>query len=305
MGVTAISRKVGLTQASLLDGQFVLDTTGEDINGRISTVRSLSRATRQLFSINSDGATVHLNTSAGESLAAIAALDSGTASVADIITAVQDAVQGDVVFSEPTVTAFVNSRSLKQTIAGSTILLGDGFFAIDTTSEPNTTHFRPATLSSLRANIRRVIGRSGGTSNIFLRTTSGLMVKAIKTATATAEGIILAVQGAFADSTSSTTQNATTAFVSAASEKEIFADLLVTTTPGIVAIDDTNEPDATRTARKASGRQDFLRLIVDSPAGTTNIRLNTTSGAAMRAVANLPVSGTTAADVINAVISAI
>jgi len=126
----------------------------------------------------------------------------------------------------------------------------------------------------------------------------GLVVNAIGTATASASAIVTAVQGAISTSTSATTVVAVEPLAPAVSEREALSRVIVKTSAGVFALNDTGDT-VTAATRRASVRLDLLRLITAS--SNNNFRLNTTSGLKVAAILALPVSGNTAAGIKSAV----
>lgn len=178
----------------LADGHYAIDTTGESNVVRPQTTRSIKENTRRVLITNSDNETISVQTTCGVMVKAIENLNAITATPADIINAVRNAISstsGKGVLVNPP--ALASSIGLVDVLAQITVIDSDGNMAINDTAETTLAGVSPQV--SLLVMFRQLMGGTDG--NIRVNTTSGRKVAAIEAQdplTATAGTIVLAVQ---------------------------------------------------------------------------------------------------------------
>lgn len=184
------------TTVLLGNGHYAIDTSGQSNVVRPETTRSIKENTRRVLITNSDNESISVQTTCGVMVNAIGALNSNTATAADIINAVRNAITGTtgkgILVNPP---ALASSIGLIDVLAQITVIDSDGNMAINDTAETQLAGVSPQV--SLLVMFRRLMGGTDG--NIRVNTTSGRKVAAIEAQdplTATASMIVLAVQEA-------------------------------------------------------------------------------------------------------------
>lgn len=201
------------------------------------------------------------------------------------------------------ITPYVDINSDKLVLNATTVLLGDGHYAIDTTGE--STAFRPQTTRSIKENTRRVLITNSDNESISVRTTCGIMINAIENlnpTTATPADIINAVRNAISGSNGPGVLVNPPALASSISLVDVLAQITVIDTDGNFAINDTAET----TLAGVSPLHSLLFMFRQLMGGTDgNIRVNTTSGRKMAAIEAQDPNTATASVIIQAVRNAI
>lgn len=175
------------------NGHYAIDTTGETNVVRPQTTRSIKENTRRVLITNSDNESISVQTTCGVMVNAIRDLNPATATPAQIINAVRNAItstSGKGILVNPP--ALASSIGLVDVLAQIAVVDPDGNFAINDTAETTLTRVSP--LHSLLFLFRQLMGGIDG--NIRVNTTSGRKVAAIEALnpnTATAGTIVQVV----------------------------------------------------------------------------------------------------------------
>lgn len=305
--VKSISKKDIISQTTLLktDDTWALDTSDGISAGRFETERSYRRDIRRLLVTNSDN-TVRVQTTAGVAMAAVVGLTAGSATNAQIVNAVNNAITSANVSTTQHLgtsgSTYSSSISFLDMLSDVSFVLGNGTICVDDVGILLSTNVRVKPNISLREAVRRVCRVNSTGSTIRLQTASGLIINAIGAAgTVTAAGLVTAAQAAISASTSTTVVATISAQIPARSELEIFNRLVVEATGNVLALDDTGETVAAR-APKTLNLKNVMRNLTS---GTSGLMFRTTSGMKVNAVGALTAGTATSAQIQTAITTAI
>lgn len=304
--VRSISKKDIISQTTVLktDKTWALDTADGISRGRFETVDSYRMDIRRLLVTNSDN-TVKVQTTGGLAMAAVLALNSGTATNADIVNAINNAITASNTSNTQILgtqgSTYSSGISFLNMLSDVSFVLGNGTICVDDVGILRSTNVRVKPNVSLRDAVRRVCRVNATGSTIRLQTASGLIINAIgAVSTVTAAGIVTAAQAAISASTSATTIAAVSPQIPARSELQIFNRLIVQATGSVLALDNTGETTATR-APKTLNTKNVMRNLTSGSA----LMFRTTGGLKVAAVGALTAGSATSAQIKAAVNAAI
>lgn len=274
-----------LAQASTIDGdQPVLDATGNIDDGtRRDTVRSIFHQIRRLT--KTSNSVQHIETMMGRGIRAIIAANPGSA--AAYVTALNTALTAQSL-PEATPPAGAASVSLKRLINSIVCIDGAaGISLLDNVGGGGTENlYRPNMVRSARELFRHVVVDNGD-GTLRLNTASGFVTRHIASeAPSNIADLKTATAGAFTTSTSATTKATPPSKAKTTSFLNQLQQLLVVTSGGEIAIDDTGETSLTRANLKASELRELRRLIEGNDDSST-FRLSLTSGVKWEKVSDL------------------
>lgn len=295
----SISSKHLLAQASTMDGsQPVLDATGNiDNAARKDTVRSIFHTLRRLT--KQSNSVEHIETMMGRGIRQIIADDPGSAALYQAafnvaLTAV--AADGDP-------PAGASSISMKKLFASLIKIDGAaGVSFIDNVGGGGAENcYTPKIVRSARDMFRHLVVDNGD-GTLRLNTASGFITRKIAAdAPANIADLKTATAGAFTASTSATSKATPPAAAKTTSFLHQIQQLLVVTSGGEIAIDDTGETTLQRADLSKSELAELKRLIEGNDDAAT-FRFSLTSGVKWEKVSDL--SGPAVADIVTALTNA-
>lgn len=304
--VKSISKKDIISQTTVLktDETWMLDTADGISRGRFNTESSYRSDIRRLLVTNSDN-TVRIQTTAGLAMAAVRALNSGTATNAAIVNAINNAVTSANTSNTQILgtqgSTYSSGISFLNMLSDVSFVLANGTICIDDVGILLSTNVRVKPNLSLREAVRRICRKNSTGSTIRIQTASGLIINAIgAVSTVTPAGIVTAAQAAITASTSATAIATVSAQIPTRSELEIFNRLVIQTSGAVLALDTTGETVATR-APKTLNTKNIVRNLTSGSA----LMFRTTAGIKAAAVGALTAGSATSAQIKAAVNAAI
>lgn len=281
----SISRKHLGSQVSAMDGsQPVLDATGNIDNGtRRDTVRSVLQMIRRLM--KTSNAVQHIETMMGRGIRQIDSDSPANAGAYQTSFNTALTAQSLPEASPPAGVSSISMKKLFNSIIG--IDGAAGVSLIDNIGGVGTENlYRPFIVKSARDMMRHLM-LNNGDGTLRLNTASGFVTRKIAAdAPASIGDLLTATRGAFTASTSATAKATPPAVAKTTSFLHQIQQLLVVTTGGEIAIDDTGETTLQRATLKASELKELKRLIEGNDDAST-FRLSLTSGVKWEKVSDL------------------
>jgi hypothetical protein len=292
----SISNKHLLAQASTMDGsQAVLDATGNIDNGdRRDSARSIFQTIRRLT--KSSNSVVHIETMMGRGIRQIVAdtpADAGAyqSSFNTALTA-QSLPEADAPAGTPSI-------SMKKLLNGIIFIDGAaGISVLDNVGGAGSENgYRPNIVRSARDLFRHLVVNNGD-DTLRLNTASGMVTRKIAAdAPANIADLRTSTAAAFTASSSATNKATPPAKAKTTAFLHQVQQLIVVTSGGEYAIDDTGETTLERAKLKSSELKELRRLI-DSNDDASTFRLSLTSGIKWEKVSDL--SGPSVGDIVTA-----
>lgn len=281
----SISRKHLVSQVSTMNGsQALLDATGNiDNAARRDTVRSFFQTIRRLS--KTTNSVEHIETMMGRGIRQII---TDTPANATAYKASFNTALTAISLPEVAAPAGVSSISLKKLI--NSIICVDGAAGVsllDNIGGAGTQNlFRPNIVRSARVLFRHLV-TANGDGTVRLNTASGFVTRKIAAdAPALIADLRTSTAGAFTSSTSATARATPTSKAKTTSFLNQIQQLLVITTAGDIAIDDTGETTLERAKLKASELRE-LRRLVELNDDSSTFRLSLTSGVKWEKVSDI------------------
>ena len=285
-----------LTQVSTMDGsQPVLDATGNiDDGSRRDTVRSMLQTIRRLS--KTDNAVEHIESMMGRGIRQI--IDDDPANAGDYQLSFNTALAA-ISSPEASAPAGAASISIKKLIHSLMFIDGAaGIMVIDNIGGAGTEDcYRPFIAKSARVMFRDLVVDNGD-GTLRLNTASGMVTRQIADdAPASIGDLKTSTAAAFTASTSATAKATPPSKAKTTSFLNQIQQLLVVTTGGEIAIDDTGETTLERAKPTLSQLKELKRLVEDN-ADASTFRLSLTSGIKWEKVSDL--AGPAVADIVAA-----
>jgi hypothetical protein len=283
-------------QVSTMDGsQPVLDATGNIDNGsRRDTVRSMLQTLRRLSKL--DNTVEHIESMMGRGIRQI--IIDNPANAGAYQTSFNEALAA-ISLPEASAPAGAASISIKKLIHSLMFIDGAaGLMVIDNIGGAGTENcFRPFIAKSARVMFRDLVVDNGD-GTLRLNTASGLVTRKIATdAPVNITDLKTSTAAAFTASTISTAKATPPSKAKSTSFLNQIQQLLVVTTGGEIAIDDTGETTLARAKPTLSQLKELRRLVEENDDAST-FRLSLTSGVKWEKVSDLV--GPAVADIVAA-----